>query len=39
MERQPHIVENILRQNYKIRATGRRMAIIGNAVYTISDAF
>lgn len=39
MERQTHTVENILRENRRLRATGRRMAIIGNAVYTISDAF
>ena len=39
MERQAHTVDNILDQNSKVRATGRRMAIISNAVYTISDAF
>ena len=39
MERHTHTVEKILKQNRKVRSTARRMSIIGNAVYTISDAF
>ena len=39
MERQKYTVENILEQNRKVRVVSRRMAIIGNAVYTIGDAF
>ncbi len=39
MERQTHTVDNILLENRKVRATARRLAIIGNAVYNISDAF
>lgn len=39
MERQAHIVERIQEQNRQIRASGRRISILGNTVYTISDAF
>ncbi|MFY0596608.1 MAG: ABC transporter ATP-binding protein [Cognatishimia sp.] len=39
MERQAHIEAHIQEQNRQIRASGRRISILGNTVYTISDAF
>lgn len=39
MDRKKHTVERILDEDRKVRATGRRLAILGNAIYTVSDAF
>lgn len=38
MERKTHTVDRILEHNRRIRAIGRRMSILANAVYTVSDA-